>query len=75
MYFLPHSLQRNYLSTKTKNSVVSLRKRTITTERRRMSAKLVQTFWDRGCRVISATDPYGGKYKFSASGAANFPFK
>jgi hypothetical protein len=24
-----------------------------------MSAKLVQTFADRGCRVVSATDPHG----------------
>jgi hypothetical protein len=26
---------------------------------RRMSAELVPTFADRGCRVVSATDPYG----------------
>jgi hypothetical protein len=26
---------------------------------RRMSAKLVPTFADRGCRVVSATDPHG----------------
>jgi hypothetical protein len=26
---------------------------------RRLSAKLVQTFADRGCSVVSATDPYG----------------
>jgi hypothetical protein len=26
---------------------------------RRMSAKLLPTFADRGCRVVSATDPYG----------------
>jgi hypothetical protein len=26
---------------------------------RRMSAKFVPTFADRGCRVVSATDPYG----------------
>jgi hypothetical protein len=26
---------------------------------RGLSAKLVQTFADRGCRVVSATDPYG----------------
>jgi hypothetical protein len=25
----------------------------------RLSAKLVPTFADRGCRVVSATDPYG----------------
>jgi hypothetical protein len=27
---------------------------------RRLSAKLVPTFADRGCRVVSATDPHGG---------------
>jgi hypothetical protein len=26
---------------------------------RRMSAKLVPTFADRGCHVVSVTDPYG----------------
>jgi hypothetical protein len=26
---------------------------------RRLLAKLVQTFVDRGCHVVSATDPYG----------------
>jgi hypothetical protein len=26
---------------------------------RRLSAKLVLTFADRGCRVVSVTDPYG----------------
>jgi hypothetical protein len=26
---------------------------------RRLSAKLVSTFADRGCRVVSVTDPYG----------------
>jgi hypothetical protein len=26
---------------------------------RRMSAKLVPTFADRGCRVVSAADPHG----------------
>jgi hypothetical protein len=26
---------------------------------RRLSAKLVPTFADRGCRVVSATDPHG----------------
>jgi hypothetical protein len=26
---------------------------------RRMSAKLVPTFAERGCRVVSATDPHG----------------
>jgi hypothetical protein len=31
---------------------------------RRLSAKLVPTFEDRWCRVVSATDPYGnGEYQ------------
>jgi hypothetical protein len=30
---------------------------------RRLSAKLVPTFADTGCRVVSATDPYAGKIK------------
>jgi hypothetical protein len=29
------------------------------TDRDRMSAKLVLTFADRGCRVVSVTDPHG----------------
>jgi hypothetical protein len=39
------------------NSVALVRKQTIPTERRRLSAKLVPTFTDRGCRVVSAMDP------------------
>jgi CBS-domain-containing membrane protein len=27
---------------------------------RRFSAKLVPTFADRGCHMVSVTDPYGG---------------
>jgi hypothetical protein len=34
-----------------------VRNRTIPTSDRRLSAKLVPTFADRGCRVVSATDP------------------
>jgi hypothetical protein len=41
------------------NSVALVRKRTIPTERPPLSAKLVPTFTDRGCRVVSATDPHG----------------
>jgi hypothetical protein len=42
------------------NSVVLVLERTIPTESdRRMSAKLVATFANRGCRVVNATDPYG----------------
>jgi hypothetical protein len=39
-----------------------------------MSAKLVPTFSDRGCRVVSAVDPPGHQSWFSRPGAA-FPFK
>jgi hypothetical protein len=35
-----------------------VRKRTIPSDRR-LSAKLVPTFADRGCRVVSGTDPSG----------------
>jgi hypothetical protein len=31
---------------------------------RRLSAKLVPTFADRGCRVVSMTDPYGRILRF-----------
>jgi hypothetical protein len=41
------------------NSVALVRKRTIPTEDRRMSAKLVPTFAYIGCRVVSATSPHG----------------
>jgi hypothetical protein len=36
-----------------------VRERTIRAERQQLSAKLVPTFADRGCRVVSATDPHG----------------
>jgi hypothetical protein len=32
----------------------------------RLSAKLVKTFADRGCQVVSLTDPYGGILGFLA---------
>jgi hypothetical protein len=40
------------------NSVALVRNRTIPSDRR-LPAKLVPTFEDRGCRVVSATDPHG----------------
>jgi CBS-domain-containing membrane protein len=42
----------------TTNSVVLVRERTVPTDRH-LSAKLVPTFADRGCHVVSVTDPYG----------------
>jgi hypothetical protein len=41
---------------------------------RRLLAKLVPTFADRGCRVVSATDPPVVNSVF-LTGAATFPFK
>jgi hypothetical protein len=43
------------------NSVALVRERTIPTRPsdRRLSAKLVPTFADRGCCIVSTTDPYG----------------
>jgi hypothetical protein len=40
------------------NSVAWVRKRNIPSDRR-LSAKSVPTFADRGCHVVSMTDPYG----------------
>jgi hypothetical protein len=39
-------------------------KQTVPIERRRSSAKLVPTFGDRGCRVVSAMDPHGRNFDF-----------
>jgi hypothetical protein len=45
--------------------VALARKRTIPPSDRRFSAKLVPTFADIGCRVVSATDPHGRSSRFS----------
>jgi hypothetical protein len=52
-----HSLQQ----LKTTNSVAWVRQRNIPTER---PAKLVPAYVDRGCRVVSSTDPYGRNLGF-----------
>jgi hypothetical protein len=41
------------------NSMVWVRERTIPTEQPLLSAKWLPTFADRGCNVVSVTDPYG----------------
>jgi hypothetical protein len=42
------------------NSMALVRKRSVPTESdRRLSAKFVPTFADRGCRGVSATNPPG----------------
>jgi hypothetical protein len=47
------------------NSVTWVHERTIPTEDRRLSAKLVPTFADRWCHVVSSvTDPYGRIFEF-----------
>jgi CBS-domain-containing membrane protein len=40
-------------------SVGRVRERTILTERPLLVAKLVPTFADRGCHVVSVMDPHG----------------
>jgi CBS-domain-containing membrane protein len=42
-----------------KNSMVWVRARTIQPSDRRLSAKWLPTFADRGCHVVSVTDPNG----------------
>jgi hypothetical protein len=46
-----------YFSAVIKNSVESVRERTTRPSDRRLSANLVPTFADRGCHVVSVTDP------------------
>jgi hypothetical protein len=57
--------------------VALIRNRTIPTERPPLSAELVPTFADRGCRVLSATDPHGPRKSGSAGGQfqKDFPRK
>jgi hypothetical protein len=43
----------------TLNSVAWVRDQTNLPSDRRLPAKLVPTFADRGCQVVSVTDPYG----------------
>jgi hypothetical protein len=42
---------------------------------RRLSAKLVPTFVDRGCHVVSVTDPYSHILSFLEQGCYFFYFK
>jgi hypothetical protein len=39
--------------------MVSVRERTIPTERPLLLGEVVATFADKGCHVVSVTDPYG----------------
>jgi hypothetical protein len=58
-----------------KNSVALVKKRTIPTEQRRLSAKLVPTVVDIGCRVVSSTDYYGRLSRFSRLRVSTFQLK
>jgi hypothetical protein len=42
-----------------KNSMLCVRERTIPTERPPLVGEVMPTFEDRGCHVVSMTDPYG----------------
>jgi hypothetical protein len=53
-----------YLNKQKTNSMVWVRERTIPTERR-LSAKWLPTFADKGCHVVSVTDPSGRISRFS----------
>jgi hypothetical protein len=60
---------------KTKNSVVLVHKRTILTEQPQPVGEVSANLADRGCRVVSATDPRGHNLGFLDLEAATFPFK
>jgi hypothetical protein len=47
------------ISTKQTNSVALVRQRTMPTERPPLLGEVVPTFADRGCSVVSATNPPG----------------
>jgi hypothetical protein len=47
----------NEIKLKKKTSVALVRQRTMPTERPPLVGEVVPTFADRGCRVVSATDP------------------
>jgi hypothetical protein len=51
-----------------KNFVALVSEQTISTENRRLSAKLVPTSTDRGCRVVSAMYPHGRIVGFLGEG-------
>jgi hypothetical protein len=57
------------------NSVALVRKWSIPTERPPLVGEVSAKFADRGCNVVSATDPHGRYSRFSRPRAATFPFK
>jgi hypothetical protein len=55
----PYRLTLGAYKTKTKNKKLESASELYRPSDRRLSAKLVPTLADRGCRVVSATDPHG----------------
>jgi hypothetical protein len=68
------SLQASVITNNKNNSMALVYERTILTEHRRLSAKLVPTFEDRGCSEVSATDPYSCILDFQSE-ATTISFK
>jgi hypothetical protein len=58
-YLNAATFPNDLLKLKKLNSVALIRERTIPTERPPLVGKVVPTFADRGCRVVSATDSHG----------------
>jgi hypothetical protein len=55
-----HVIKPDYMKqNKQTNSMVWVRERTYRPSDRRLSAKWLPTFADKGCHVVSVTDPYG----------------
>jgi hypothetical protein len=57
--FFPSRFSSRKKKKKKKKSVAWVCKQSIPTSNRRLSAKLVPTFADRGCHVVSVAVPYG----------------
>jgi hypothetical protein len=57
-------LQAVLTSTDKKNSMARVRERTIPTERPQLVGEVIANFADRGCHVVSVTDPYGRNLGF-----------
>jgi hypothetical protein len=80
----------NKKESKQRNSLASVRERTIRPRNSLLSTKLVPTVADRGCRVVRTTDPYGRilgfldrgknrvvtiKYHLISSSYCSYPFR
>jgi hypothetical protein len=57
------------------NYVALVRKRTTPTERPPLVGKISANFADRGCHVVSATDPHGRNLGFLDPGATESTIK